>query len=216
VDSTKAGVAVGTLDYMSPEQALGDAVDARSDVFALGVVLYQMLTGARPFRGSSRSDLLRQIHFTTPASIATLRRGVPEELVAIVGKALQKRPHDRYASMREMGDALARLDSTRLVAPGAQLRTSITGGRAAAIAGMLVSGLALAGWLLYRNPHAPIAAINVDAAVSPLAGNRERARHWLTEAVKTGYPAKEISNDPELTALRADRRYHSLVASQAR
>jgi hypothetical protein len=85
---TMIGLAVGTPDYMSPEQARGDPVDARSDVFAFGIVLYQMLTGQLPFRGSSRSDHLRQLHFSVPTPVVTLRADVPPALAAVVTKAL--------------------------------------------------------------------------------------------------------------------------------
>ena len=63
---TRAGTTVGTVGYMSPEQAIGDHVDARSDVFAFGVILYEMLAGRLPFVGKTLSDLLHQLHFSVP------------------------------------------------------------------------------------------------------------------------------------------------------
>ncbi len=144
---TVAGVNVGTPDYMSPEQAIGDPVDARSDVFSFGVVLYQMLTGALPFRGSSRSDLLRQLHFVAPPPVAALRFDVPPALAAVVAKALEKKPEDRYATMIEARDALARLQN--IVAepePGGRSGRW----RAAVIVVAIIVGVGWGSWSLYR------------------------------------------------------------------
>jgi serine/threonine protein kinase/Flp pilus assembly protein TadD len=150
---TMAGLAVGTPDYMSPEQALGDSVDARSDVFAFGVVLYQMLTGKLPFRGSSRSDHLRQLHFTAPTPIATLRRDVPPALTAIVMKTLEKRPEDRYANMAEVRHALTHLaESAASVARRPSYLAILVmrpGSRTAAVLAILLS-VSLAGSYVYQ------------------------------------------------------------------
>src|SRR5262245_9009689 len=87
---TRVGTAIGTLGYMSPEQAIGDPVDARSDVFSFGVVLYLMLTRAMPFEGDTNTDLLRALHFGEPKDLASLRPEVPAWLVLVVSKALAK------------------------------------------------------------------------------------------------------------------------------
>ena len=114
---TQDGIPVGTPDYMSPEQALGDAVDARSDVFSFGVVLYLMLTGKLPFQGGSRSDALRRLHFDSPTPVTTVRPGVPPRLAAVVAKAMEKRPDDRYSSMIEVRQVLDQVDYVPLGRP---------------------------------------------------------------------------------------------------
>src|SRR5262245_14668440 len=77
---TREGTTIGTIGYMSPEQSLGDAVDARSDVFSFGAILYEMLTGRRPFVAKTRSEMLQQLHLQTPPALETLRADVPASL----------------------------------------------------------------------------------------------------------------------------------------
>ena len=103
---TKAGSTVGTLGYMSPEQAIGDVVDARSDVFSFGVIVYEMLAGRLPFLGKTLSEVLRELHFAEPPSIASLRAEVPSRLRDVVAKALQKKPADRFPDMSEVAVVL--------------------------------------------------------------------------------------------------------------
>jgi serine/threonine protein kinase len=93
---TDPGALVGTVAYMSPEQARGEVVDARTDIWALGVVLYQMLTGRAPFTGATRSDVLVAILDREPPSLADFQPNAPPELQRIVRKALQKDADRRY------------------------------------------------------------------------------------------------------------------------
>jgi serine/threonine-protein kinase len=111
---TEPGTLVGTADYMSPEQARGQDVDARSDVWALGVVLYEMLAGHRPFRGPTRSDVLAAVLQSEPAALPRRRPAVPSELQRIVGKALRK---DRGRRYQTMADMLIDLEALRDAAP---------------------------------------------------------------------------------------------------
>jgi len=103
---TRAGTAIGTLGYMSPEQAIGDAVDARSDVFSFGIIVYLMLTGALPFEGDTNTDLLRALHFGEPKDLASARPEVPAWLVSVVSKTLARAPKDRFQHMGEVAGAL--------------------------------------------------------------------------------------------------------------
>jgi serine/threonine protein kinase len=104
---TRSGTTVGTLGYMSPEQAIGDAVDARSDVFSFGVILYEMLTGRLPFSGTTMSEVLRQLHFAEPPAVDSLRADIPWSLRTVVTKALHKKPEDRFANMSEVAGPLS-------------------------------------------------------------------------------------------------------------
>ena len=107
-DSTQAlgktgpGVVMGTVAYMSPEQARGQALDARTDIWSLGMVIYQMLTGSSPFSGATSSDTLVSILEREPRSLHSFSAEIPEELEWIVTKALTKDCDDRYQTAREM------------------------------------------------------------------------------------------------------------------
>jgi eukaryotic-like serine/threonine-protein kinase len=99
---------LGTPSYMSPEQTRAEAVDARSDIFSLGVVLYQLLCGELPFKGDTIQDLLENIEYESPVPPQDIRSDVPIRLAFIAGKALSKKPADRYATAAEMANDLNR------------------------------------------------------------------------------------------------------------
>lgn len=116
LESTKPGVLMGTIAYMSPEQAAGRNVDARSDIFAFGIVLHEMLAGQRPFHGASDLEVLHSILRDSPARLSA---DVPASLQAIVEKALEKDPADRYQTMRELAVDLRRSSRQTSEAPPA-------------------------------------------------------------------------------------------------
>jgi two-component system LytT family response regulator len=97
-----AGSLIGTVEYMSPEQALGRPVDHRTDLFSLGVVLYQMATGRLPFEGSNPSETIARILDDSPAAMARFNYDVPEDLDRIVRKCLEKDRERRYQSARDL------------------------------------------------------------------------------------------------------------------
>lgn len=105
---TATGVVIGTPNYMSPEQALGDTVDARADIYSLGVILYEMVTGAVPFKGDSALAVLHQHSVRMPVapSQTAPEREVPPALESVVMRCLAKRPADRYATALTLRDAL--------------------------------------------------------------------------------------------------------------
>jgi serine/threonine-protein kinase len=103
---TRSGVAVGTPSYMAPEQVAGRKLDHRTDIWALGVVLYEMLAGHAPFREDYREALFRVIVEEPPAGLRSRRPEIPEELERIVFKALAKDPAGRFQTAAEMRDAL--------------------------------------------------------------------------------------------------------------
>jgi len=102
VQQTQEGTILGTPRYMSPEQALGKPLDHRSDLFSLGVVLYELTTGQLPFGGSNFAEILDKIVHAQPTAIARLNYDVPPELERITLKCLQKSPDRRYQSAREL------------------------------------------------------------------------------------------------------------------
>jgi eukaryotic-like serine/threonine-protein kinase len=104
--STQVGTTVGTIGYMSPEQAIGDAVDARSDVFSFGVVLYQMLSGILPFAADTQVEMLRKLHFQDPPPLASIRSEVPAAVIEVIARALAKKSADRYATCSDVATAL--------------------------------------------------------------------------------------------------------------
>jgi serine/threonine protein kinase len=99
---TQEGQALGSPSYMSPEQALGKELDHRSDIFSLGVVLYELTTGKKPFTGSNFGELVNKIVHAQPAAIARLNYDVLPELERITLKCLQKQPDRRYQTAREL------------------------------------------------------------------------------------------------------------------
>lgn len=106
---TATGMIVGTPGYMSPEQSVGEAADARSDIFSFGAVLYEMVTGSRAFSGNTITALLQAVLISNPASPRRLRSGIPAGLDALVMKALQKDKEQRHQSMEEICSELSRL-----------------------------------------------------------------------------------------------------------
>jgi serine/threonine protein kinase/Tol biopolymer transport system component len=99
--TSSSGVVMGTVRYMSPEQAMGLSVDARSDIFSLGVVLYEMLSGRAPFEGEVASDLIKSVINDVPRPLSELVSNIPVELAQIVSRALARNRAERYQTMTE-------------------------------------------------------------------------------------------------------------------
>ena len=134
---TEAGSIVGTAQYLSPEQARGAPVDARSDLYSLGIVLYEMLTGKVPYTGDTPVEIAMKHLSAIPETPSTLREDVPHDLDAVVMRALAKDPDQRYASAEEMDADLARVargvavsrkteEAMTQVLPGAGVATAPT------------------------------------------------------------------------------------------
>ena len=108
VVKTQEATLLGTPQYMSPEQANGQhsIIDARTDIFALGEILYEMVSGAPAFTGSSIPEVVYKVVYEPPRPLAETAPGVPEPIVAVIMKALEKRPEDRYQSVNDLVEAL--------------------------------------------------------------------------------------------------------------
>ena len=176
--ATAAGTTLGTVAYMSPEQALGEAVDQRTDIFSLGIVLFEMLTGKLPFKGATSTALALQIVQAAPPVPSAVNSSVPRELDPIVAKALAKSLDQRYESAATMAAELravaAILDvrSHRLEPPSSTvtiLPPRRSYGRAIAVAVLLAAAAAVA-WMereplrvqwrrMFGRPPAPVIAV---------------------------------------------------------
>ena len=106
---TQAGAIKGTPAYMSPEQVKGTDVDARSDIFSLGVMLFEMATGQAPFQGDTPMETMHAVAFDDTPSVHTRQPNLPADLQRILSRCLQKRAEERYASARELAQELRRL-----------------------------------------------------------------------------------------------------------
>ena len=167
---TGEGRIVGTVAYMSPEQAQGKAVDARSDVFSLGVLLFEMATGEKPFKGDTNMSLLSAIIKDTPSSVTDLRQDLPRDVGRILRRCLAKDPEERYQTAKDLRNDLRLLKEdldtgvarTRPDAHPRQPehRAAVNGvshavGRAAGGRGGALLAMAIAGgWWYARRPAA--------------------------------------------------------------
>jgi Tol biopolymer transport system component/predicted Ser/Thr protein kinase len=164
VAKTETGVVLGTVQYMSPEQLLGKEVDHRTDLFSLGVVLYEMATGHRPFSGACMSETIDRLLHAQPQAVARFNYNMSAELERIIIKALEKDREVRYQSAKELLVDLKRLkrdmDSGKLaVAPAARRghRRSLIWAAALLVA---LAGGGIALWLTRSSGEAPEAHLN--------------------------------------------------------
>jgi TolB-like protein/Tfp pilus assembly protein PilF/predicted Ser/Thr protein kinase len=145
---TMQGAIFGTPSAMSPEQALGKAIDSRTDVFSFGSLLYEMSAGRAAFRGTTVMEVMDAVIHREPDPLGRLRADLPAEFVACVAKALRKAPGERYQTMNDLAADLRhfkRVTDSGLVPP-AQAR----GGQRIAIAASAIVSLAIAGWFGWR------------------------------------------------------------------
>jgi WD40 repeat protein/tRNA A-37 threonylcarbamoyl transferase component Bud32 len=114
-EHTEQGTVMGTPSYLPLEQASGAPVDERADVYAIGAILYHLLSGRPPYRGSSAQEILQQVLARSPVPLRILQPKLPEELLAIVSRAMARKPAYRYPSARELAEDLKRFLTGQLV-----------------------------------------------------------------------------------------------------
>jgi serine/threonine protein kinase len=194
-DSDKVSVAgkvIGTPAYMSPEQARGDHVDERSDIYALGALLYEVLAGQRPYAGKDPHEILDSVLSGPPPALDRRVPGAPPDLVTIVHKAMARDPRRRYASARQLCEDLKRFQTGQLVA--AHHYSPLT---------------LVRRWMWrHRSPVAVacagLAIMTVMAAlgISQIVDQRNRARAGRAQAVVAQRAAEERKN--QLLVLQAE------------
>jgi serine/threonine-protein kinase len=166
---TTEGMVVGTPHYMSPEQATGERVDARSDIYALGVVLYQLLAGVPPFDGESAQSILMKQATAEPVPIRRVRSDVPQALAAVLDRMLAKDPAERYQSADELSHALVAALPTA-AKENVRLGPGLVVGAVRAVVGLAaVAALAVvAATLLSKPPRVALSAPVPDSLVQAL------------------------------------------------
>jgi len=112
---TQVGTVMGTPAYMPPEQAVGQPVDERADVYALGAILYHLLAGAQPYEGGASGQVLQRVVQGPPTPLGERQKGIPPDLLAIVAKAMSRAPAERYATARELAEDLRRFQTGQIV-----------------------------------------------------------------------------------------------------
>jgi TolB-like protein/Tfp pilus assembly protein PilF len=165
---TQEGKILGTVSYMSPEQAEGKTIDHRSDIFSLGVMLYQMATGQRPFKGDTSISIISSIMKDTPASITDIKASLPNHLGRIVKRCLAKEPKSRYQSTHDLRNELEEL--------GREVATGETTPERAAAAPMTLNKRMV--WLA--------GAVIVVLLLAVIAVQQRRGRGPAERAVETG------------------------------
>ena len=155
-DGTEPGMVMGTVGYMSPEQVRGQAVDGRTDIFAFGAILYEMLAGRRPFERPTSSETMAAILNEEPSAISQLAPNTPPALARVIKRCLEKDPEQRFQSASDLAFALEALweSSGAMVPVVGQNRRSRRGWRWTAAAAGAVVALAGLGVMWWRRPPA--------------------------------------------------------------
>ncbi len=204
LDRTTPGTVIGTAAYMAPEQARGQDVDARADLWSLGVVLYEMLTGRLPFAGESASDVVAAILTTQPSPLARHAPEAPDELQRIVHKCLEKNPEERYQSANDL------LVDLRQLKKGLEAGEPVAGIRSRVVAPFEWSATARLRWILPA-----LAAAMVLIAIGIWMVTRERTPTRPAIRSVAVLPFVNLSGNPEddyLSAAMSEEIINALAA----
>jgi len=192
---TEIGVPYGTATYAAPEQARGDKVDARADIFSTGVLLYEMLTGTWPFRGKSTIDVRHAVIYDQPKPLASARPGpTPARLQQILDKAMQKDPRGRYQKIGELRDELRKV--LHEIASGAKFEEAAAPRH---LGGPSPVGRAMR-WLRKLGGGSDIQTSAPHLSSRPLTDPQEASMTTIADREKKSVavlPFKNLSNNPE-------------------
>jgi serine/threonine-protein kinase len=178
---TMEGRILGTPQYMSPEQARGDAVDARSDLFSLGAVIYEMCAGRRPFAGTSSAEVLAAILRDEPSPLRELAPEVPAELAAVVERSMAKSPVDRFRDARELLDALEAIPADASAGSATAVERSGGHPRVGRLAALSIGTVAVAVAIFFfvaRERAWPQRASSAPAAGAAFPGRVRAITDW--------------------------------------
>ena len=164
VEETISGAVVGTVGYMSPEQARGERADHRTDIFSLGCVLYELISGRRPFQGATPAETIAAILRDDPPPLAVGDRPIPPALDAIVRRSLEKQPDMRFQSARDLAFALKDTRHGRAASPTRRITAPVT-----AVLGLAAVALTVAGIALWRGREPASPQVGVQLAASSSA-----------------------------------------------
>ncbi len=183
---TKEGTTIGTAAYMSPEQARGEEVDHRSDIWSFGVLLYEMLSGRRPFQSDYDQAVVYAILNEDPETLTELRAEVPADLAAVVMRCLQKNPDQRYQSM---GEAIGDLKALR--SPASEGTTAkhpvVAGGRRrlpVLLAGLAALTIVILGVLYFFTPSEAVSPDRKSVVVLPFENlNKDEESEYFSDGM---------------------------------
>ena len=184
---TRQGMVLGTLPYMSPEQMQGKPVDHRTDIFSLGILLYEMACGTRPFQGENPASLISSTLSGEPEPLTELRPGLPQRLLDTIKRCLRKKPEERVPTARELHAELVELRSefttgrTEVARPEPKAAGLRTGARVMIAAAVILAIVAGVVWFSSRGPGEPTEVASQGPQIRSLAV----------------LPMRNLSGDPE-------------------
>ncbi|MBK9155292.1 MAG: protein kinase [Chloracidobacterium sp.] len=211
---TRTDQIIGTPAYMSPEQAEGKDVDARSDIFSLGVLMYEALSGERPFKGDSYAAVISELMTVDPVPLHKIKSGVPKDLSRLIGRCLKKRPEQRPATTeevrvelekvrtREYGDSSERLPTLDGMLPNRWSRMIAYG--LVGISAVLLAGYGF--WKLFERAPEPVLSISNITQRRLSQSNDVVFAHITPDGGSLLYNTMEPNNDRALWIRRLEER----------